>query len=92
MADEKRRRPRTCIGCLSESPKKTLIRIVRSPDGIVTIDRTGKKPGRGAYLCLDMECIEKARKKNSLARALRCTGDNSIYDELIAIVEGEQGR
>jgi predicted RNA-binding protein YlxR (DUF448 family) len=39
-----------------------------------------------------MECIEKARKKNSLARALRCTVDNSIYDELIAIVEGEQGR
>ncbi|MPM82479.1 hypothetical protein SDC9_129540 [bioreactor metagenome] len=86
MTEAKRKRQRTCIGCHSESPKRTLVRVVRSPDGIVTIDQSGKKPGRGAYLCLNRECIELARKKKALSRALRCEVDEKIYDELLSLI------
>lgn len=61
---------RTCLGCRSVRPKKELIRIVRTPEGSVMVDLTGKRSGRGAYLCPSPECLEKARKGKTLEKAL----------------------
>ena len=62
--------------------KKGLLRIVRSKDGEISTDPTGKKSGRGAYICRDKECLEKAMKKRSLERALKCKIPQEIYDAL----------
>ena len=63
-------------------PKKELIRIVKSPEGEVSVDLTGKKSGRGAYICKDIECLEKAFKAKRLSRNLDIAIDNEIYDRL----------
>ncbi len=62
---------RTCIGCKCKKPKKEMIRIVRTPDGKIIIDETGKKSGRGAYLCGDVKCLDIAFKENSLNKSLK---------------------
>ena len=62
--------------------KKNLIRVVRTPDGEIGIDKTGKMNGRGAYLCDDLACFKKARKKNSLQRSLNISIPEGIFDEL----------
>lgn len=62
---------RTCIGCKCKKPKKKMIRIVRTPDGKIIIDETGKKSGRGAYLCGDVKCLDIAFKENSLNKSLK---------------------
>ena len=77
-----RQKPRTCVGCREESPRRALIRVVRSPDGSVVVDERGKLPGRGAYLCARRECLERARKSGALARALRTAVPESCYAEL----------
>ena len=61
---------RKCMGCQEMKNKKELIRIVRTPEGEIVIDRTGKKSGRGAYICPQMECLEKAIRHKSIERAL----------------------
>ena len=63
-------------------PKKELIRIVRTPDGNVEIDETGKKNGRGAYLKRSIEALEVAKKKKALARSLECEIPQDLYEEL----------
>ena len=63
-------------------PKKELIRIVKSPEGEVSVDLTGKKSGRGAYICKDIECLEKAFKAKRLSRNLDIAIDNEIYERL----------
>lgn len=68
-------------------PKKELIRIVRSKEGEVSVDITGKKSGRGAYLSLDKETILTAKKKNVLANHLQVSIDDHVYDELLELVE-----
>ena len=80
---EKRKRPRTCVGCGEENPRRSMCRIVRSPQGEVRYDPTGKMPGRGAYLCEDSSCILGAKKKKALSRALRTEVDPGLYDELL---------
>lgn len=82
----RRTRPRTCIGCGTESPKKGLIRVVRKPDGSVSIDPTGKAPGRGAYLCASMECLREAKKRKALFRCLKVEIPASLYDEIEAYI------
>ena len=82
-----RQRPRTCVACREESPKRALIRIVRSPAGAVFLDERGKLPGRGAYLCADRECLEKARKTKGLARALKTDIPEDLYDRLAEYIE-----
>ena len=77
-----RQRPRTCVGCREESPKRALLRVVRSPSGDVFIDERGKLPGRGAYVCAALECVEKARKSKGLSRALKTEVKPEIYDRL----------
>ncbi len=73
---------RKCLGCNEMLGKKGMIRVVRDKDGIISIDETGKKSGRGAYLCLDAECLNKARKKRGLERSLKCAVPPEIYEEL----------
>ena len=73
---------RQCIGCMTSRPKKELVRVVRSPEGEVSLDLTGKKPGRGAYICRDIECLKKARKTKRLARVLECEIPEAVYAEM----------
>lgn len=73
---------RTCLGCKTVKPKKELIRIVRTPEGEVLVDSTGKKAGRGAYSCPSMECLEKAFKGSILAQALECELTTTIKENL----------
>lgn len=73
---------RKCVGCQISFPKKDLIRVVRSPEGIISIDFTGKKSGRGAYICKNETCFKKAKKSGILKRALECEIDETIYEEL----------
>ncbi|MDD7349012.1 MAG: YlxR family protein [Clostridiales bacterium] len=79
---EKKVPMRQCVGCRESKEKKMLIRIVKEKDQTISIDRTGKKNGRGAYLCDDLECLKKARKNRGLNRAFRMEIDDVIYDEL----------
>lgn len=80
---------RKCIVTGEMKPKKELVRIVRSKEGEVSIDLTGKKSGRGAYLSLDKETVMTAKKKNVLANHLQVSIDLSIYDELLQLIEKE---
>lgn len=85
MPKQKKVPLRMCSGCGVMKPKKELIRIVRSAEGEISIDLTGKKPGRGAYLCGDAGCLKKARKAKRLERAFGCEIPEEIYEKL----EGE---
>ncbi|MGG3561780.1 YlxR family protein [Neobacillus rhizosphaerae] len=80
---------RKCVATGDMKPKKELVRIVRSKEGDVTIDLTGKKSGRGAYLSRDKEAILLAKKKNTLANHLEVSINDSIYDELLELIEKE---
>ena len=71
-----------CTGCMEMKPKKELIRVVKSPDGEVSVDLTGKKSGRGAYVCKNSECLEKAFKAKRLSRNLDVVIDEEIYNRL----------
>lgn len=73
---------RTCIGCNESKPKKELIRVVRSTDGEIAIDFTGKKNGRGAYLCFNVSCLDKAIKTKKLARTFETQIEDEIYEKL----------
>ena len=88
-----RQRPRTCVACRIEAPKRALVRIVRTPAGEAVLDVTGRLPGRGAYLCLNRECLRKARKTGALARALRTALSDTCWEELErCIVDYAAGR
>lgn len=79
----KRKMPeRRCVGCMGTFLKKDLIRVLRSPEGEISIDFTGKKSGRGAYLCKSEACFRKARKSGILHRSLECEISEEIYAEL----------
>jgi predicted RNA-binding protein YlxR (DUF448 family) len=73
---------RMCTGCMEMKPKKELVRVVRSKEGEVSLDLTGKKPGRGAYVCRNSECLEKAFKTKRLNRNLEVSIDDELYDKL----------
>ena len=73
---------RQCTGCREHKPKRELIRVVRAPEGEVSLDFRGKSPGRGAYLCPNPECLAKARKSKALERSLACQIPDDIYDKL----------
>ncbi|WP_338469815.1 YlxR family protein [Niallia sp. XMNu-256] len=87
MATRKKIPLRKCVVTGEMRPKKELIRIVRSKEGEVSVDVTGKKSGRGAYLTLDKETILTAKKKNTLANHLQVSIDDSIYEELLLLIE-----
>ena len=73
---------RQCLGCREMRPKKELIRIVRSPEGTLDLDARGKMPGRGAYLCHQTECLEKAIKSKAVERALEVPLTEEILNHL----------
>ncbi|WP_226528319.1 RNase P modulator RnpM [Metabacillus niabensis] len=81
---------RKCVATGEMRSKKELVRIVRSKEGDVTVDLSGKKNGRGAYITLDKESILLAKKKNILANHLKANVDESIYEELIQLAEKEK--
>ena len=73
---------RMCVACRIMKPKKELIRIVRDADKAIFIDKTGKKSGKGAYLCPSNECVDKAMKINALERALETKIPQSVFDDI----------
>lgn len=77
---------RTCIGCNSQKNKNELIRIVKNKDGEISIDRTGKSSGRGAYICDNVECLENAIKTKRLNRIFETTISNEIYEKLRGVI------
>ncbi len=78
---------RKCIGCAEMKEKKQLVRIVKAPDpdgsgGEISVDLTGKKPGRGAYICKDSDCLAKAKKARRLEKAFTCKIPDEVYQQL----------
>ncbi len=73
---------RKCTGCGEMKPKKELVRVVKSPEGEISLDLTGKKNGRGAYVCKNAACLKKAQKSKRIDRAFECTIPDGIYDKL----------
>ena len=73
---------RQCVGCREMKPKPDLIRVVRSPEGEISLDFRGKKPGRGAYLCSSEECLKRARKSRALERAFSLALPPEVYEAL----------
>ena len=80
---------RMCVGCREMKPKMTLLRVVKPQEGEAHIDRTGKAPGRGAYVCDSLDCLKKARKTKALERALECTIAAEVFDALEAQIGPE---
>ena len=78
---------RMCLGCQEMKPKKELIRVVKNKENEISIDTTGKKPGRGAYICKDVVCYEKARKSKKLERAFGGRIAEEVYDTLKSQLE-----
>lgn len=78
---------RQCVGCREMKLKKELIRVVKSPEGELSLDFKGKAPGRGAYLCPNPECLKKAIKSRSLERAFSCQIPQEVYDALTERME-----
>lgn len=73
---------RQCVGCRESRTKRELIRVIRTPEGQVALDETGRMNGRGAYLCRRVECLQKARRSRGLERSLKVTIPDEIYDRL----------
>lgn len=88
---------RMCTGCGEMKPKKELVRVVRGPekeDGSapeISLDVTGKKPGRGAYICRDISCLQKARKQRRLERAFSCKIPEEVYEQMEKELSGDGG-
>ncbi len=73
---------RQCLGCNARRPKRELIRVVRAPDGSVSLDFNGRASGRGAYICPDVRCFARARKSRRIEHSLDCKISDELYDEL----------
>ena len=86
----KREKNRQCIGCREIHPKQDMIRIIRTPEGNVEIDETGKKNGRGAYLCRNKTaCLLAAQKKKALERSLKMPVSEDIFERLMESIKNE---
>lgn len=90
MNKQKKVPMRKCIATGEMKPKKELVRIVRTKEGEVSIDLSGKKSGRGAYLSKEKEAVVLAKKKNTLANHLQVSIEESLYDELLELIEKEK--
>ena len=77
---------RTCMGCNAKKDKKDLIRVVKNKEEIISIDKTGKANGRGAYICNNIECLEKAIKSKRLERVLETKISEEIYENLRGVI------
>ena len=82
---------RTCSVCRTQKNKNDLLRIVRNKDNIIKVDENGKQPGRGAYICYDMECLEKGKKSKKLENALETKIEEEIYEQMKNAIEIKNG-
>ena len=73
---------RRCVGCNEHKPKAELLRVVRNPEGGISLDFRGKKSGRGAYICKDVKCLRKARKSRRIDRDLECVISDEVWDAM----------
>ncbi|MCD8105255.1 MAG: YlxR family protein [Lachnospiraceae bacterium] len=88
MAVQKKKVPlRKCTGCQEMKNKKEMLRVLHTPDGEILLDQTGRKNGRGAYICRSLECLEKARKNKGLERSLKMKIPEETYDSLKKEIE-----
>ena len=79
---------RKCVGCGTSKDKKELIRVVKNAEGEISVDLTGKKNGRGAYICPKLECLQKAQKSKALERSLEAEVPQQVYERLSKELEG----
>ena len=82
---------RTCSVCRAQKNINELLRIVKNKDNIINVDETGKQSGRGAYICYDMECLEKAQKSKRLEKALEIKIEDEIYEQMKNVIEKKIG-
>ncbi len=82
---------RQCLGCREMKPKRELIRVVKSPEGEISLDFKGKKPGRGAYVCPNAQCLARAEKSKALSRAFEAPIPPEVYEALRGQMEAEHG-
>ena len=80
---------RMCVGCREMKEKRQLLRIVRSPENVISFDRVGKAPGRGAYVCRSQECLTKAVKQKQLERALETKIEEAVFAQLMEEVDAD---
>ena len=86
----KRLPQRQCAGCGERKDKKELIRVVRTPEGEICLDDTGRKNGRGAYICENIECLKAARKARRLEKSFACRIDDEVYDSMERELSGDE--
>ena len=84
----KKKPQRTCMGCNSKKEKNELIRIVKNNKNEITVDKTGKLEGRGAYICNSMECLEKAIKSRRIEKAIEAKISDEIFEQLKSLING----
>ena len=82
---------RQCVGCGEMKSKKEMMRVLKTPEDTITLDTTGKKNGRGAYLCISKDCLQKARKNKGLERSFKMSIPNDVYDSLEKEFDEENG-
>ena len=80
---------RMCVGCREMKEKRSLMRVVKSPEGAISFDRVGKAPGRGAYVCKSKECFERAVKQRQLERALETRIDEAVFTQLMEEIDAD---
>lgn len=80
---------RMCVGCREIKEKRSLLRVVKSPDGAISFDRVGKAPGRGAYVCKSKACLERALKAKQLERALETRIDETVFAQLMEEIDAD---
>lgn len=81
---------RQCAGCQEQKPKRSMLRVVITPQGEIMLDLTGKKAGRGSYICNDRACFELARKRKALDRGLKTQISEQVYDQLLQQIEAHE--
>ncbi len=82
MTKQKKIPKRLCTGCKEQKEKRELVRIVKSPEGEISLDLTSKKPGRGAYICPSAQCLQKAKKSRALERVFQCRIPDEVWADL----------
>ena len=80
---------RMCLGCREMKEKRSLLRVVKSPEGAISFDRVGKAPGRGAYVCKSKACLERAVKARQLERALETRIDEAVFAQLMEEIDAD---
>lgn len=85
----KKKPERTCIACNEQKEKKELLRIVKSKEGIIEVDETGKKNGRGAYICKSEECLEKIMKSKKLQKVFEKEIEDELYENIRGVIVGK---